>query len=236
MINTLKTNAQKSSPGDLIELFDVDYSMLTGNSADVIRIIGNGDGYSNSVTWNSNVYTSMDMTASGFEAGSGGPAVSPTLAISTVNTAIQFNTTYFWFDLIGAEVTRHRTFSDCLADGTQFSEDKYRIDRIESLNKVAVVYSLEPATEVGKVIPGRLMLRDRCAHTYREWNGSSFDYSAATCPYAGATCYNSKNEALGVGNEDSDVCSKTIAGCAARFGEDNVLPAQIFPGVNRAAY
>ncbi|NDV20821.1 phage minor tail protein L [Pseudodesulfovibrio sp. JC047] len=229
---TISNDVQKSSPGVLVELFDLDATAIGGEVQHFIK----GTKDSQPVTWKGNIYIPLDLESDGFEMNAQGSLPRPTLRVSHVNTAF-IGMVEECDDLIGATLTRWRTFSRYLdtapeADSNaHFAPDIYRVDQLTEQNKLYVEWELAAAMDhEGRKLPGRQILRDVCTHRYRVWNGSSFDYSKATCPYTASTYF----DHAGVSTADpaKDRCGKRLSDCELRFpGEP--LPTRAFPGVGR---
>jgi lambda family phage minor tail protein L len=138
-------------------------------------------------------------------------------------------------DLIGAELTRLRTFRQFL-DGepgadpnAHFEPDVWRVERKTRQDPVMVEWELASVLEQeGQRIPGRQMLRNLCTHIYRRWNGAEFDYTDATCPYTGTAYF---TEAGVPTSAPHDRCGKRLGDCRLRFGVGGVLPTRAFPGI-----
>jgi phage-related protein len=74
-------------------------------------------------------------------------------------------------------------------------------------------------------------VRDYCPLVYRRWTGAGFDYSEATCPYAGAQSYDLDGNPV---PNSMDKPSKRLGTCCrVRFGVNAALPFGGFPGVAR---
>ena len=122
------------------------------------------------------------------------------------------------------------------ADSTQHSPiDYYEINRVMregDINGVEAVQweLITPIDRPNAQLPRIVVTRDRCQRTYRTWDGSAFVYTNVDCPYAGSESFDLDGNSV---PNAEDRCSQNEAGCKARFGEDAVLPALFFPGVER---
>ncbi len=227
----IKRDVQKSSPGEIVQLFDIDATSIGG---EVYRFV-KGTDHGQPVRWQGHVYMPRDFEADGFEINGQGTLPRPTLRVAHINSAL-LGATRELGDMLGAVVTRWRTFAHYLDDGPQadpnahFAPDVYRIDRKASQNKIFIEWELAAAMDQeGKQLPGRQILRDTCTHVYRRWTGSGFDYAEATCPYVGTRYYDLSGRPCAA---SSDQCGKRLSDCELRF-RHQPLPTRAFPGVAR---
>lgn len=224
----------------VISLYEVDLNPIRVNS--ILRFCSHANAAGNAnVVFLGNTYQTLDVEAAGFEWTSQGPIPQPTLKLSNVTNIIS-SLLRDYRDLIGARVTRIRTFARYLADGADatlasqsYTTDIYSIERKTAHNKQYVEWRLSAAMDQeGRMLPNRLILRDSCQWRYRRWNGTAWDYSQATCPYTGGAMFDMNGAPTG--DPTRDVCSKRVAtGCRVRFnsvGQD-VLPFGGFPSVSR---
>ena len=141
-------------------------------------------------------------------------------------------------DLVGARLTRIRIFEKFLDRGSLpdpnaiLSRDVFVVEQKETMTNEVVEFILKPIYDVGKRhLPGRQAIKRTCSHRYRVWNGSTFDYTLATCPYNGTNYFKKNGDTTSDGGED--VCSRDLKGCKLRFGDNGVLPTRAFPGMSR---
>lgn len=231
--------AQSLSPtrGGLVTLYELDARNLGDDQ--VRRFTPNTDPVVGPVIFNGNTYTPIDIMADGFEWGGSGAPPTPTLKISNVSMFAGVLVREFG-DLIGAMITRIRTYRDFLDGGLSpdptmtFPLDTFRVERKATHNKIYIEFELAVIfDQEGLMLPARQCIRDTCTHVYRRWNAatSSFDYSTATCPYTGSAKFKRDGTATTVGSED--VCGKRLSNCVDRFGQSATLPTRAFPGMAR---
>lgn len=141
-------------------------------------------------------------------------------------------------DLLGCKVTRKRTFRKFLdgqpgADSTAwFGPDIWVVDRVASRGPDIVVFELAAAMDiVGRMIPGRQVIRDSCTHVYRTYRDGQF--IAGTCPYAGGLYWRADGTATLSPAED--VCGKRLSDCRKRF-PSGALPTRAFPGATQVRF
>lgn len=234
--DSLTADVQKSSPGDLIVLYDIDTGPIGGS--DVWHLCS---GTVNGVypIWRGNTYLAYPIIGEGFEWSGRGTLPKPKLTVGNVlrllqGAVIQYN------DLLGAKVTRWKTLTKYLDNGTNpnseihFSPDIYYIDRKAAQTRTHMEFELAAILDQqGKVLPARQIIRDSCAFRYRRWNGSTWVYDTTdmACPYTGGAMYT--NVDVGTSNPTLDVCGKRLTSCKLRFGANAALPFGGFPSVSR---
>ena len=223
---SIASDIQKLNPGSLVELFTLDATAIGG---EVFHFHAGTNELACDVVWQGQTYTRYPVEASGFEQRSTGSAPRPTLRASniggTLGAAIRPHD-----DLIGAKVTRHRTFVRYLdavnftsgnpyADpNVSFSDDVFYVDRKANENLTMIEWELASATDlVGRKLPARQIIANVCMWQYRD----------ANCNYTGGPCA----DEFDVATSDSakDKCSKKISGCKLRFGTNGVLRFGAFP-------
>ena len=232
-MSALTETAQQPAADALVTLFELD-ARQQGDSQ--IRRFTSTAWQSSVVRFGGQSFTPIDIEASGFEWHGQGAPPSPTLRIANTNLVLGALARDFG-DLVGAKVTRRRTYARFLDDGSSpdpamhFPPDLYRIERKVAHNKLFIEFELAvPFDQEGQLLPGRVMLRDACTHVYRRWTGSSFDYQAATCPYTGGAYFQANGQSTGAAAQDK--CGKRLSDCQKRFN-NNPLPTRAFPGLAR---
>lgn len=186
--------------------------------------------------WRGNLYTALPVRAEGFEVVGGGAYPRPKITLSNalgVGTTLvkEFN------DLLGARVTRWRTFSRFLDDGVSpdpnahLPTDIYYVDLKSRHTKSEIEWELASVLDQkGVMLPGRQVLRHGCQLQYRTYSGGAFNYQNVSCPYVGTRYFNERNEP--VQNPANDRCSQQLNGCLLRF-TGNAVPFGGFPMVGR---
>lgn len=182
-------------------------------------------------------YTPVDIEIEGMEANGTGGLPTPTLRIANVNGMPQsmINT---YGDLKGCVFRRIRTFSQFLdgqpeADPQAFyGPDIFRVEQKTAENPIFIEWQLSAAVDQqGKMLPGRIAIRDTCLFRYREYvSGSTFDYSRAVCPYSANRYYDKSDQPT---TADKDECGRRLSSCKLRFGAGNPLYFGGFPGIGR---
>lgn len=232
---TLSSHVQKSSLGERVELFDLDASTIGGG----VHHFVNGTSNDSQVLWQGRIYMPRAIKAEGFEVNGEGTLPRPKLTVSHINSAFEAVVREFG-DLVGATVVRWRTFSKFLDNGSHpdsnahFAPDIYVIDCKSAANKIFIEWELAAALDQeGKKLPARQVLQSVCCHRYRHWDGVTFSYDAATCPYSGVGYFDRLGQPT---SAPSDCCGKRLSDCKIRH-PNQTLPFGGFPGVtaNRSA-
>lgn len=244
MTTTPMTAATQALSGEtIISLYQLDLTVLGEPSViyftkEMHNVTGTGY-----VSFMGRQYTSFDVEVSGFEWSGMGPMPQPTVSLSNVNLFMS-GLILQYSDLIGATLSRLRTFARYLDDGsdasaasTSYMLDVFVVTQKTMHNKKQVEFRLSSALDqTGRELPNRLVLRDICGFRYRNWNpalgggAGGFDYSKAVCPYTGGSSYDANGNST---TGPNDRCSKHFAtGCKPRFGA-GPYPMGAYPGVAR---
>jgi lambda family phage minor tail protein L len=225
--------AQELQADDLVILYELDASALGDNLYRFTSSVYTTE----PVSFGGNVYAPVPVESSGWEWSGQGPFPRPTMTLANVNQVFGAAANAF-DDLRGASLTRIRTFRRFLDDGADpdpeaiMPLDVYRVERKTSQNKVAITWELASVfDQEGVLLPRRQVLQSACTHRYRVWDAvaGAFDYTRATCPYAGAQSFTTAGVATSAPN---DRCGKRLSDCRLRFGSQP-LPTRAFPGVAR---
>lgn len=161
---TIIQEAQLPAPSPYVELFDLDTTNIGGGN------IFHFTQYLNSaslIIWQTNAYAPVPIQVQGFEwnATTASPPT-PTMTISNVQKVI-LPYIISLGDLVGAKVTRWRTFAKFLDQGTnpdptQFWKDTYLIQQKTTHDKNNIQYALcSPMDRPGLMLPLRQILKDQ---------------------------------------------------------------------------
>lgn len=235
----IAADVQELALGEFVILFELDTSVIISGGS--IYYFTQARYEEDPIEFGSTIYWPMDVQADGFEFSGKGQLPQPTIKLGLIG---ETGTPYTlrglirqYGDLIGAKVTRRRTFKKYLDDQgdpdttAQFLPDIYRIERKSYQDNMFIEWVLSSYLDIeGKLLPGRQILRDTCTHRYRYWTGSAWDYTDATCPYTGALYYDKDGDQ--VYTEAEDECGYRLSDCKLRFPDDP-LPTRSFPGVSR---
>ena len=228
---TLSEDKHNLTPGRRVELFD-----FTSTDRFTFHWIA-GNAETQPVRWRGADYAPLPIEASGFDVTGQGRFPRPKLKISNILLVPGAIINEFG-DPLGAQVTRWVTFAHYLdgapgADPAQhFLPQVFRVERKVSHNRVFIEFELASLIDQeGAMLPGRQVLRDTCTHVYRVYDPDTdtFDYTQATCPYAGTVYFRRDGVRTSVASQDA--CDKTLrSGCKLRFGTD-ALPFRGYPAV-----
>lgn len=226
---TVLVDIQSLEPGAIVELFALD---ATPQGDSQLRYFHAGtNALGSAVVWQGATYSPFPVMAEGFEWSGRGTIAQPQLKIANINGAISSLTRPLQ-DLVGAKITRKRTFVKYLDavnfpggvnptanPAEHFSDEVYYINRKVTENKVFVEWELSPAWDVtGIKLPRRQVVQNVCPWLYR----------GAECSYAGTTYF--KADDTSTANPAEDRCGKRLASCKLRFGTYAELPYGGFPG------
>ena len=232
MTNTIESAVQEFSPGNLVELYVVDLTVLGGG----ITRWANSAHSDTTITFDGDTYTPIAIEVEGFEWNGRGAIPTPTIRVFPSDGIKAAMLAYG--DFIGGKLTRIKTFSRFL-DGQpdanpdeRFPDEIYYFEQKTAFNKNVVEWSLSSVLDQeGVIIPKVPFLKDICQQKYRRWNGASFDYVSAAdggCPYNGANYYDVDGNVVAMA---ADKCGKRLSECKRRFGDTAVLPFLAFPGI-----
>ena len=224
---------QKLDPSALIELYEIDLTPF----GDIIRRYHNGTNeLLGNIIWRGNEYVAFPIYVQGYAINSKGEIPRPTMKISNI-LGLVGSLIRELDDIIGAKVTRIRTFAKFLdaanfasgintdAQYATFVDDVYYIERksIDTPDYIEMELT-SPFDVQGEKIPNRQILQNICTWVYR----------GDECGYAGPdVADNRNNEVSSTAYKGTDVCAKNLTACRYRFGVNGVLPFGGFPGANK---
>jgi lambda family phage minor tail protein L len=248
MITKMFRVVRKFSVGELITLYTID---LTPQGGSVFRFTNNVFEERLPIEFGGQLYTYMPVAMEGIDVSSDSGPAQPRLMLATAGGPVNALLSNY-NDLRGATVTRIRTFAEFLdkrPNGTgglevnpgadsaaQLPPDIFVVDRKVAANKtMAELQLVAPTDQEGIQLPLRTVKKRYCDKVYRIPNGSGgFLYAGRhnPCPWGSPVpssgFYDTNDQPTTAAN---DRCSKTLRGCALRFGADSGLPFGGFPGV-----
>lgn len=233
---TIALEVQKLETDNIVALFQLDTTPIGGTTVFNFTKKMRENSY---ISFDGVQYAAIDISADGFLFDGQGQFPTPRIQVSNVGNILTSAIIEFK-DLVGATLTRIRTFEQFLDDGSNpdptatFPIDIYTVEQKTKHNKIFVEWQLSAIIDqTGRQLPGRTILRDICTHRYRIWDtiSETFDYSNATCPYVGVNNFNEQD--VSQSDPANDKCGKRLTSCKLRFGERGVLPTRAFPGVAR---
>jgi lambda family phage minor tail protein L len=223
-MSDVNAELQSLTPDALIELFTLDTTVIGFGTVDYF--FAGTDSNREPIVFQGITYQPWPLQATGFEFNGQGTTPNPQFTVSNIGgyvsaTALALN------DLVGAKVTRLRTFAKFLdnqptADPTQvLTPDIYYVNRKVTENAVEVTFELTTSFDVtGLQLPSRQILQNSCP----------WIYESAECSWvASAGNYYDINDNP-ISTPGSDQCGKRLTSCQIRFGANAVLPYGGFPG------
>lgn len=231
---------QSLNPGNLVDLYTIDLSVI-GFAVQLYFTPSAQSGQN--LVYGGITYVSANVQMSGFKKNSDATTVQPELVIPNIDkggTALVLA----YNDLIGAQVTRRRTFQgflDFLSDGvtpnqfadasSQFIPEIWYIEQKTEHTRSSIKFLLASVTDWnGQFLPTRRVWKDLCERTYRFYSGGSFNYTGVTCPYTGSSYFDVNGNAT---TAAGDYCGKDLKHCTLRYPQPDTLPGYFFPGVER---
>jgi lambda family phage minor tail protein L len=199
-------------------------------------VTGGPDG-GEAVSFGGRIFSPWPVQAEGFETGTG-KLPTPLLTLANIggilDPIVEQNA-----DLIGAKLTRIRTYDRYLDTGAEpngeahLPLDVYEFAALETHDDNVVSWRMSALIDQeGVKLPGRQCVRDYCDHVVRRWDpvAGAYDYSKATCPFTG-----DPHDVNGLPcAPENEVFSKRLETCCkARFGATAALPFRGFPGLAR---
>jgi lambda family phage minor tail protein L len=232
-IKKLSVSLNDLSPTALITLFEIDLEQIAlgrgvslPENQKVFRFHNHVKLLDTSIFWRGNEYVAAPIMANGFEMTSKGTLPTPKLGIIATEEGSQYlallkQKMVEFDDLIGAKVTRIRTFVEDLdavnfigTDKTypnanqnaELPRDIYYVERKANESKSAVELELASVIDIeGIKLPGRVVYANRCVATYR-CEGCIYEYSdrynelihgeGATLPSSAPPIANDKDELI----------------------------------------
>jgi lambda family phage minor tail protein L len=226
---TIASDIQQLAPGALVDLFELDPAAIGGT---VVRFHAGVNALGADVVWQGLTYTRFPIEADGFEWSGTGSLPRPKIRVANV-TGLVGALARELQDLVGAKLTRRRTFVKYLdavnfpggvnptADpNCGFPDEIWYVDRKSAENGLYVEWELSAAFDVaGVMLPRRQCIQNVCTWLYR----------GAECGYAGGAVADRNDAPTTLLAEDD--CGKRLGSCKLRFGVYAELPFGAFPGV-----
>lgn len=222
----LPASVASLSPDSLIELYEISNFNLQ-NPYDTLYFC-NYQG----VSFEGQSYLAIGCEGEGFDLIGRGALPQPTLVISNVGRIVSDwlykAKTYEGYRLEGSTVRRRVTQAQFLDGGSNSDAAikelpfmEFVIEQLEEETYRAIKLKLGTPFDVeGVTLPARPALRS-CTAIYRN--------IVTGCPYIGAAMFDINNQPTL--DPTKDVCSKSLSGCKARFGEFGIIPINAFLGL-----
>lgn len=231
---SIKEDVQKLAPGNLVTLYEVDMTIFGGA---VERYHAHNTGI---ITWRGAQYVPWTIEAAEFERTGQGSQPSPVLRLGNIGVDGEGNKLegivsalcLAFDDLVGAKVTRIRTFEKYLdgqpgADPNQeFPREVWMIEQKTTETPESVAFMLASPLQFDNVqLPGRQIIANICSWL---WIGG---YRGPYCAYTGSNLFDKNGDP--VTDPALDKCGGRLSDCKKRFGANNPLNYGSFPAADR---
>lgn len=249
-VTRIKEELQSMSPTALIELYELDLSIL--GIIEPIRFHAGTNGLLVDVKWQNKTYNPLPVEAEGFASGTIGALPRPKIKVANIDGAFSVLVEKY-NDLQDCKLTRKKTFVKYLdkenfpnnynpdADPNQhFPDDIWYVDQKISENRHYIEWELSsPADLTGVMLPARVVAQNYCSWRYKSaecgYDPLSQNYGdGIPNPYYGRYF---DNMDIPTNKPQLDFCAKRLSSCNARFqiGNDKsvVIPFGGFPGATR---
>lgn len=189
---TLEADVQQGWHDAIVEMFDVDLTLLTGDAADIFYFTNQLKEDGTKIQWKGNIYEPLPILAAGYDKNTNGQIAQPSLTVANVlGTFTQVVASYD--DLVGGKVTRRRTLQKYL-DGSpqadplqEFPIDIFYIERKTQETSLAITWQLSSVLDLeGVRLPRRVITQNLCLWRYR----------GSECGYTGAPVFNSRDQVI----------------------------------------
>lgn len=222
---TLEADVQKNWHDGIVELFDLDLSVITGDINDKFYFTDQLKPDNTKIVWQGRTYEPLPILAAGYEKTTTGQIPQPSLTVANVlGTFTQVIAALD--DLVGGKVTRRRTLGKYLdgepaADPSQeFPLDIFFIERKTEENALTITWQLASVLDLeGVQLPRRIITQNFCQWKYR----------SSECGYTGGPVADANDRSTSDPNIDQ--CGKRLGSCQLRFPNES-LPFGGFPGAN----
>jgi lambda family phage minor tail protein L len=189
---TIEQDVRSSWHDAIVELFELDASMITKNANDVFYFTSDIFPDGTKIIWKGQTYEPFPITATGFETTTKGTIPQPELTVANVlGTLAPITSDYD--DLIGAKIVRRRTLGKYLDNGKspnnleEFPSDTYFIERKTSETSLSITWQLSNKIDLeGLQLPRRVITQNYCLWKYR----------SSECSYVGPPIADDRDRAI----------------------------------------
>lgn len=159
---TIQQEIRKPNPDAFVELFELDCSSLGGT---IYRFSPNLTENYTSVTFNNKSWQAMPIQCEGFSYSTSEAPAKPTISVSNISKVLLASVIGLG-DIVGAKLTRYRTFRRYLGDGAEpngqafLPVDIFYIERKVSHNKYSITWQLTSELDkINQKLPKQLFLK-----------------------------------------------------------------------------
>ena len=164
-MTTIQTDlVELNQTSGFIELYELDATVLGGG---IWHFTNNVDVNGNSVLFGNTFYMALPIKTEGWDFTSTGQTPKPTLTVSNVNKTL-LGAVSTLGDLVGAKLTRYRTYEKYLASGSSpdgskyIGPDVYLIEQKVGHNKNFITWQMTSIIDrMGMKLPRRQVLKDK---------------------------------------------------------------------------
>lgn len=218
---TITADVQSLEAGEFVELFELDCTSFGGDLLLFHGYINDG-----TITWQGKQYEPWAIEAEGFSRNGVGSLPTPLLRVGNVDAKISALCIMF-DDLVGAKLTRRRTFAQYLdgkpgADPSQeLSPEIWLVEAKTREDRQQVEFELKSAIDFeDQRLPSRQINANFCPWVYR----------GAECNYTDSAMFDADDNP--VIDPTKDKCGKRVSSCKARFGQWQVINFGGFPAAD----
>lgn len=171
LADALQREVTRLNPSPVVELFEFD-STPCGDGGEVLHFHNGTQGYSTAISFRGVVYQPLPIQVKGFELSGTGTPPRPTLSIMNAGGFVS-SLVLKLSDLIGAVLTRRRTFARFLdgepdAADVQYPPDIFFVVQKTREDRLLVEFELGSGLDLdGVQFPGRTITSSYCQHVYR---------------------------------------------------------------------
>jgi len=232
--STISGDVQQLEPGDRVELFEVDATLIGG---DIDRFHGHLQ--TASIFWQGNEYRPWPVTASGFLRTGDAQQPAPTVSLGNQGGYISA-LCVFLDDMVDAKVTRHRTFVRYLdarnfpggnptADpAAEYAPEIWYVSQKTGETDETVEFTLASALSLdGQQLPARPIVANVCGWLTRG------GYRGKYCAYAGEAMFDANDNPTT--DPGQDKCGGRLSSCRVRPWPDQVINFGSFPAATLTA-
>jgi lambda family phage minor tail protein L len=233
----IQEDIQKLNVGSAyVDMYTIDATEIGGSTYHFTPMTSGGQ----RVVFNGVEYSPLPVETEGFDWEGTGQMPRPILRISNINLTFVAAVTSF-YDLVGAKLTRRRTFAKYLdasaeADpNAQFPADIFYIERKTRQNRYLIEFELKALVDIENTLIPKGQCISICSHRYRVWDADTGDWDGEqTCPYLDTPSFDEEGVPT---SRENDKCGKKLYDCLLRYPQTtDQLPFLGFPSIGTIGY
>lgn len=226
---TINIDAHGLTLPGVVDLYIVDLNPI--GTAQIYCLYPGANNDASDIVYQGNTFTPWNIKISGIEKRGDGAQARPSVEIANVGGMIT-QLCQQYQDMVGATVTRRRTFSTYIAAGiASYRDDYWFIEQRTAESRETVKFDLSsPLDFLDKKLPGFIAIANVCPHQYKSTaNGSGCSWPGSNSALWFAA------DGSPVTAEPLDVCGKRMSDCKLRFGASSPLDYGGNPGLGRSS-